>query len=456
MKKQYKDIVVVGFALFAMFFGAGNLIFPPHLGLISGGQWLIGFAGFLFADVGLALVALAASAKMGGDILAVYTRAGKTLAVVLASLIMICLGPLIAIPRTGATTFEMGMIPLFPGFNAIIFAIIFFGLTCFLTIKPSKVVDIIGAYLTPALLICLIFMIIKGVITPIGAADAETLIDSTFAEGIAQGYQTMDALGATALSTVVIVSIGAKGYTGTNEKVGMTIKSGFLAGFALMIIYGGLTYLGSTYAHVYAELHPGFQITDINQTALIVSITEAILGNIGKIMLAIIVSLACLTTSIGLTSAASSFFNELSKGKVKYEHLVIGICIFAAVVSNFGVSQIISLAAPILSVIYPCAVILSILTLFGDKIKNDNVFKGAAYVAILFSLIQTVAPMLGANVDVLNSLPLGNFGFAWVVPTLIGAIVGNFIPSKSNLATVQAAEEKQFEEFFENDEEYKK
>lgn len=449
MKKQYMDIVVVGFALFAMFFGAGNLIFPPFLGLISGEQWMVGFAGFSFADVGLAIMALAASAKMHGDINAIFIRAGKRLAVVLASLIMICLGPLIAIPRTGATTFEMGIAPMFPWFPSFVFLAIFFVLTCILTIRPSKVIDIIGAYLTPALLICLIFMIVKGVIMPIGATDTDVLIESTFAEGIAQGYQTMDALGAVALSTVVIVSIGQKGYTKSKEKVGMTMKAGVLAAFALLVIYGGLTYLGASYAHTYAELHPGFQITDINQTSLTVAITEAILGGAGKVMLAVIVTLACLTTAIGLVSASASFFAELSKGKIKYEHLVIGICVFAALMGSIGVSAIIAFAAPILSVIYPCAMVLCLLTLFGDKIKNDNAFKFGAYMAIAFALVQTVGPMLSINVDMLNNLPLGNLGFAWVIPSFVCAAIGAFVPSKNNLGPIQVAEdEAEFDEFF--------
>ena len=155
MDKTNKDVIILGFALFAMFFGAGNLIFPPFLGVIAGANWMTGFFGFILSDVGLALLAIIAAAKCNGQVDKVLSRGGKKLGVILGSAIMICLGPLLAIPRTAATTFEMGISPLFNGFNPVLFSIIFFAITFILTIKPSKVVDIIGQFLTPALLIAL-------------------------------------------------------------------------------------------------------------------------------------------------------------------------------------------------------------------------------------------------------------------------------------------------------------
>ena len=425
MKRQNKDIIVVGFALFAMFFGAGNLIFPPYLGVVSGSGWMTGFTGFIIADVGLALLAILAAAKCQGDINAVLGRAGKTLSLILATAIMICLGPLLAIPRTGATTFEMGMQPIINGFNPIVFSVIFFGLTLVLTIKPSKVVDIIGQYLTPALLIALIFLIIMGVVSPLGDLNEAPVISNIFAEGISQGYQTMDPLGAIALSAVVIISLSQKGYTEESQKIKLTMKAGLVAAVALVIVYGGLTYLGSTVAHQFAGVNPA----DINQTSLIVSITEQLLGKPGKVVLAVIVGLACLTTAIGLVSATAQYFNKISKGALKYETIVIVVCIFSAVVSNFGVSTIIKFSAPILSVIYPATIVLVIMTLFGHKINNDNAFKGATYVALLVSIL-TVANSMGFEIAFIDKLPLSSLGFNWIVPAFIGGIIGSLIPHR--------------------------
>ncbi|MGL5640995.1 MAG: branched-chain amino acid transport system II carrier protein, partial [Paraclostridium sp.] len=291
MKNTNKDIIVVGFALFAMFFGAGNLIFPPFLGVISGESWITGFSGFILADVGLALLAIAAAAKCGGDVNKILSRSGKTLATIIGVAIMICLGPLLAIPRTAATTFEMGVQPIIGNsISPVIFSIIFFVIVLLLTIRPSKVVDIIGKILTPALLIALAALIIKGVITPLGEISPNTLVDGVFSTGVSQGYQTMDALGAVALSTIVIASLHNKGYKEDSEKIKLTIKAGIVAGVALCLVYGGLTFLGATISQGYA----GQDISTISQTSLIVGITEALLGYPGKVILGIIVALACL------------------------------------------------------------------------------------------------------------------------------------------------------------------
>ena len=419
--KNTKDIMVVGFALFAMFFGAGNLIFPPFLGLVSGSSWLTGFSGFVLADVGLALLAILAAARCNGEVSKVLGRSGKKLSVVLGCAIMVCLGPLLAIPRTAATTFEMGIMPLFEGFNPVIFSIIFFILTFILTIKPSKVVDIIGSFLTPTLLIALAVLIISGILNPLGEISKTPMIENVFAEGINQGYQTMDTLGAVALSTVVIATISNKGYNDDKLKIKLTLQAGIVASIALCLVYGGLAYLGATVSTKYGA--------DIVQTSLIVNITSTMLGQPGKIILSVIVGLACLTTSVGLTSATGQYFTKLTNGKLKYEVVVTVVCVFSAIVSNFGVSTIIQFSAPILSLIYPATVTLIVLTLFGDKIKNDNVFKFATYAALIVSML-TVANDFNISIPFVLNLPFASFGFNWIVPVVIAGFIGDFIPDK--------------------------
>ena len=419
--QNIKDIMVVGFALFAMFFGAGNLIFPPYLGLVSGSSWLTGFAGFVLADVGLALLAMLAAAKCNGEISKILSRSGKNLSIILGCAIMVCLGPLLAIPRTAATTFEMGIMPLFEGFNPVIFSIIFFALTLLLTIKPSKVVDIIGSFLTPALLIALAVLIISGILKPLGEINSTPMIDNVFVEGINQGYQTMDTLGAVALSTVIISTITSKGYKGEKIKIKLTLQAGIVASVGLCLVYGGLAYLGTTVSKLYGA--------DVVQTSLIVDITSMLLGQPGKIILAIIVGLACLTTSVGLTSATGQYFKKLTNGKLKYELVVIVVCVFSAIVSNFGVSTIIQFSAPIITLIYPATVTLIVLTLFGDKINNDNVFKFATYAALIVSML-TVANDFNISIPFILNLPFTSFGFNWIVPVIVSGIIGNFIEPK--------------------------
>ena len=422
MRKSSKDIIVVGFALFAMFFGAGNLLFPPFLGLITGESWLTGFTGFILADVGLSLLAILAIAKCNGDVEKVFNRAGRKLSVVLSCAIMICIGPLLAIPRTGATTFEMGVQPIFNNFSPIIFSVIFFGATLLLTIRPSKVVDIIGAYLTPALLIALIVLIVLGVLNPLGDIQPST-IDGVFSQGIFQGYQTLDALGAVSLGAVVITSIANTGYTKPKEISNMTIKSGLVAALGLFIVYGGLTYLGATVS--------GLFDSNVSQAALIVSITEMILGFEGKVVLGVIVMLACLTTAIGLTSATAQYFSKLSNNKVKYETIVTIVCLFSMVVSNFGVGTIIKFSAPILSLVYPPTIVLIVYSLCSEFIKNDNVFKFGAYAALFMSILNIISDT-GVKIPLINSLPLHSLGFNWVLPVIIASVIGLFVKSNKS------------------------
>ena len=422
MNKSTKDMIVMGFALFAMFFGAGNLLFPPFLGLITGQDWITGFTGFILADVGLSLLAILAVARCNGEVGRVFSRAGEKFSVVLGVAIMICLGPLLAIPRTAATTFEMGVQPLFSNFNSVIFSIIFFGLTLALTIKPSKVVDIIGSYLTPALLIALIALIVIGVLNPLGTIEPSR-ISGVFSEGIYQGYQTLDALGAVSLSAILISSLSDKGYTNQNEKIKLTCRAGLIAATGLFIVYGGLTFLGATVSTMFDS--------NISQAVLIVSITEMLLGYPGKIILALIVTLACLTTAIGLTSATGQYFSQLTNNKIKYETVVIIVCAFSLVVSNFGVNTIIQFSAPILTLIYPPTIVLILFTLVGNKINNDNVFKFGTYTALFVSILN-VAASFNIEIPVINSLPLTDLGFNWVVPALIAAVIGNFVKSKNS------------------------
>ena len=423
-KGSFKDVIVFGFALFAMFFGAGNLIFPPYLGIITGPEWLTAFGGFTFADAGLALLAVMATAKYDGNVIALFRRAGGKLAIVLGCADILCIGPFLAIPRTGATTYEMGIMPLLGDAIPIaVFAAIFFILTYILTIKPSKVVDIVGRVLTPALLIALAVIIVKGVISPLGPIVEEPMIQGVVGEGIAQGYQTMDAFAAIALASVLIVSLNEKGYNTVSDKLKAIMKSGVLACVGLALVYGGLCFLGATVSTMYG--------VDAQQSQVIVNITEGLLGQTGKVILAVCVALACLTTSIGLTSATGQFFEKLSGGKLKYKTVVLAVCIFSACMASIGVGGIIKVASPVLSIVYPPTIVLVILAFFTEKIQNDNVYKFAVYTSLIVSIL-TVVQSYGVAMPFLDYLPLKEFGFNWVVPVLIAGVIGHFVPGKNS------------------------
>uniref|UniRef100_UPI002636DA3D branched-chain amino acid transport system II carrier protein n=1 Tax=Clostridium sp. TaxID=1506 RepID=UPI002636DA3D len=227
-RNKNKDVMIIAFAAFSMFFGAGNLIFPPYIGMTSGSDWIISFLGFIFSDVGIILISIAAVLRLG-SFEAILGRAGKRFGLTLEIIIMLCLGPILVVPRTAATTFEMSILPLFNSFNPILFSIIFFLVVFILTIRPSKVMEILGEFLTPILLIALAILIIKGIVSPIG--DLNNNIQSTelFMTGLTQGYQTMDALATGGITALIISSFLAKGYS-RKETTALTIKSSIIAG----------------------------------------------------------------------------------------------------------------------------------------------------------------------------------------------------------------------------------
>ena len=426
MAKKRNDALILGAALFSMFFGAGNLIFPPFLGLISGDKWNWAMVGFLLTGIGLPLLGIIASAKVGGGVDKLGKKVSPIFSKFLGITVVLAIGPLLAIPRTGATAFEMGILPMFPNANPIVFSVIYFGITLALVIKPTNVIDKIGKILTPALLILLALLIIRGIVYPMGEPIEEDIV-KPFSDGFTQGYQTMDALAAILFGGIISASLTQRGYD-DKEQMSMTKKAGIIAVAGLTFVYGGLGYLGATGGSLFSK--------DIAKTDLIMNIANNSLKSFGELGLGLAVSLACITTAIGLTATVGQYFNQVSKGKIKYETIVIGTIIFSTIMSYKGVEAIISFAEPILVFMYPMVIVLVLLTVFlGDYIKNDNVYKFAIYATLVVSAIDSLS-MLGVKGNItklISMLPLASSGFSWVIPAIIGGVVGHFITPKENI-----------------------
>lgn len=436
MSKRNKDVFVLGLALFAMFFGAGNLIFPPYLGLMAGKNWVICAIGFIITAIGMPLLGIIASAKAGGTIDAVGNKVGPVFSKIFATVIILAIGPLLAIPRTGATTFETGIKPMLSSANpmivSIIVSIIFFGLTLYFVIKPSEIVDKIGKILTPLLLIMIFIIIIKGILSPIGTP-ATFMEKSPLSTGFTEGYQTLDALASLVFAGVMLSSLVAKGYKNIQEQVGLTIRAGLIATIGLCIVYGGLIYLGACANSVYP--------LDTPKSDLLIAITNTLLGSFGKIALGVVVSLACLTTSIGLTATVGSFFNKLSNNKLSYELIVISTCIFSAIFANIGVETIVKIAVPLLVLVYPVSIVLILMHVFDEYMPN-TAYIGAVLGAFSTSLYDALSVM-GVDVsflkNIINSIPLSSIGFSWVLPSIIGGLLTTILLGKkrSNSAYIQ-------------------
>ncbi|MDD3347047.1 branched-chain amino acid transport system II carrier protein [Oscillibacter sp.] len=414
MQHQRKDMFVIGFALFSMFFGAGNVIFPPYLGLGCGRQWVLGFLCYYLADIGLALAALFAILRSGSSD-GITRPIGRIPSTVLMSAIVLCIGPMLAIPRTAATTYEMSVAPLVSGLSPVWFSVLFFALILLLCLNESAVVDIVGKVLTPALLLGLLVLIVKGVIDPIGPVPAHILVENVPRTGIEAGYQTMDVLAALVFGIILLDSAREKGHTDPKAQFRVVAGAGVVAGVALLVVYLGLTYLGVTTSCF-------FDLT-VLRTFLMTSIVRNLLGSGGIVLFSIVVALACITTAVALVSSAAAYFAHLSGERIPYRLLVILISVFSAEVSNFGLEQIVAIAGPILDIVYPPTLVLIALAFLHRWIPNDWVYRFAVLGALAFSLLSVLKGR-GMPMDFLERLPLASYGFGWVVPAAVCGAVG--------------------------------
>lgn len=427
-KKHVTDSIVVGFALFAMFFGAGNVVFPPYIGMHAGEQWANGFLFYFIADIGLALVAMFAILHAGGAD-NITGRIGHVASKVLMCAVILCIGPMVAIPRTAATTLEMSVTPFFSGMSPVVFSIIFFAVILLLSIKQSAVIDIVGKILTPALLIGLLVLIVKGFVSPIGdIVDTGVSASEVTVNGIKSGYQTMDVLAAMAFGIIILSSADEKGYTDSKSAAKMIGIAAALSGVLLLIVYFGLTYLGATVSTVFP--------TDISRANLVIGIVELLLGKAGLIIFAIVIALACITTAVALVSSAASFFAKLANDKISYGVFVVVICVSSAVISNLGLDMIIAIATPVLDIVYPPMLVLILLSWFGDKL-HKSVYVSSVAGSLIASVLAT-AELYGMNIPVIDSLPLASLGFGWLTPAVLFGLVA-YLVSKVKFQNAQTA-----------------
>ena len=417
-KKSTADMFVIGFALFSMFFGAGNVIFPPYLGMGSASEWGLGFICYYIADIGLALVALFSIFRKGGSE-GILQPIGRVAGTLLLCAIVLCIGPMLAIPRTAAMTYDF-VAPLTSGLNSVVFSVLFFVVVFLCAVRENSVVDIVGKLLTPLLVLGLLILIVRGVMSPLGEIAELPHLENVAAEGIKAGYQTMDVLATMLFGVLILRSAESKGYTEHGEKRNVAIKASLVAGVMLLVVYGGLTYLGATVSGIYNM--------EMGRSTVILGIVTGLLGQKGTVLFAIVVGLACLTTAVGLVSACSQFFADLSKGRISYKLLVIVICAFSAVVANVGLEQLIGIAAPVLDVVYPPTLVLVALS-FIPKL-SDMSFRFAVVGALIVSTLGAISAYGGVPMEFLKLLPFASLGFSWVVPAAVCGLIGAFIRNK--------------------------
>ncbi|WP_130868733.1 branched-chain amino acid transport system II carrier protein [Intestinimonas massiliensis (ex Afouda et al. 2020)] len=422
MKKRNfaRDTIIVGLALFATMFGAGNLIFPPQIGLFSGTQWVLGALGLLFGGIILPVLALWAVNNVGEDAKDLMRHVSPWCynLYYLIGCSLIAMGS--TLPRSAATTHEMAIQPLFPNVPIWITVVVFFALVYFFACDPNSVIDKLGKYMTPILVVLLAIVLIKGVISPVGQP-IDTGIGNPFGTAILTAYNTGDLTVGILFASVILLDLRRRGYDGKACK-----RGGFLAGIVCIVVlfavYGTLTYIGACASATYPQ--------DTAQTALLSGIIREIMGTAGMACLGCAVALACLTTAVGIGTTAVGFFYEFFKQKVPYKVLMLIACLIGVFMGITGVQNIVNYVTPLFLVIYPSTIVMTVLGLLNNFLPNDGPYKGGVLMAAVVSLgdaVLSVNPNIGWLQDLMSWFPLSGMGFSWLVPAIIGAVVGTMI-----------------------------
>ena len=436
-KLAFKQKLLVGFTLFGMFFGAGNLIFPIHLGQLAGRNFLPSMIGFIITAVGIPILGVAAIGNTHSDGLqSLANKVGRIYSLIFTILLYLTIGPFFAIPRCASTSFTTGLSPLIGDFSStwalLIFSFIFFALVLFFSIKNNKITTWIGKIINPIFLIFLAIILVVALInsktsltsiTP--SADYDTFFKALSSSFI-EGYATMDAIAGLAFGIVVIDIIKKMGVKNDEAIAKDVLSSGLLTGLLMAIIYILTIILG-------VKSLGSFSVSSNGGIAL-GEIANKYLGSAGNVILFITITAACLKTSIGLVTSCSETFVKISKNKIPYKAWAIIFTVISFSISNFGLSTIINYSIPFLMLLYPLAITLIALALTGKLFKHNRIIyicvTICTFIPALFDFIKTLpfADKLSFITDLGRKIfPLFDLNLGWLVPSLIGFIIGLII-----------------------------
>lgn len=431
----WKQYLVVASLLFGLFFGAGNLIFPIHLGQLAGANWGWATLGFLITAVLLPLLAvLAISASHAKGVYDIGLPLGPKFALAFMVLIHLTLGPLFATPRTASISFSVGLAPVLPQkysrISLLLFSAVFFILAFIISYRQSTILASIGKILNPLFLLLLFFVFLLAAISPMGAARQQSVTSAyqtmPFFNGFLEGYNTMDALAGLAFGYTIVSAVRQLGKTSAKSNAKVTAKAGVIATGAIGIIYIGLIWVGATtLSHFKISPEGG---TTFNQ------IVTYYLGDLGHALLATLVTLTCLTTAVGLLAAFAQDFHR-SFSKISYHAWLAMMTVASFITANFGLDTIISWSTPMLMFLYPIAIVLIILSITGSLFDHDPI----VYIwAVSLTLIPAILDMIASFPPIISQqawalqlkaiqirfLPFAKIGMDWIIPTIVGLLAG--------------------------------
>lgn len=420
---QKRNILFSGFMLFSLFFGAGNLIFPPMLGLESGNSFGPAITGFLITGVLLPVIAIMAISLSENGLISIGNRVHKIFGLIFAIIIYMSIGAFYGIPRAANVAYELGFGQLFSADNRFVlfvFSTLFFGVTYFISFNPKKIVDRIGQVLTPVLLIVLSILFVKTFMKfDLFSSPAEgAYVTTPFVTGFLEGYFTMDAVAALAFGIVVINGLKDKGAQTKQDIVKGALGASILAGLALTVVYFCLGWIGRVIPEDVAFSN-GAEVLTVGSKLLFVK------G--GSLLFGVIVILACLTTCVGLINACSQFFHDIYP-KFSYQTYVAAFVLIGLLVSNLGLTVILELAKPLLVFIYPIAIVLVILSLLEHVIGGSKLmYQFSVIVTGIYAMYETLVSV-GIEFkfveQVLGIVPFFEDGLGWTVPALIAGCIG--------------------------------
>jgi LIVCS family branched-chain amino acid:cation transporter len=417
-----KEIWISGFALFSLFFGAGNLILPPTLGVKSGLDWWILVAGFAITAVFIPILAILVHAKLQGTLYDFGKKVSPIFSTVFCFLIYL-ISVTIPSPRTAAVTHEMTVQPFFET-SALLTSIIYFVLVFIFAINRSKIISLIGKFLTPIIVLILLVMILMAFFSETSISSISTFTNP-LVDGILEGYQTFDAIGGVVVGAVMIISLNFNVKTSFETKRIHLRNAGFIAGLGLLLIYGGLILSGSLLSFLFDE--------NTTRIEVLRGISKVTLGGFGTHFLSILVALACFTTAVGIVTGTADYIKGICKNSQKAFVITAAICsLIGIIVGSFQVDLIITLAVPALMFLYPITIVLILLNILPDKFASKIVFRAVVLTTFLFS----IPDFLGFIIDqkyletIKNSIPLANNNLGWVLPSLLVFVLVNFVENK--------------------------
>ena len=419
-----KKLLLIGFTLFSMFFGAGNLIFPPYLGAQAGTRLWLAFAGFAVSAIGLPIAGVVAVAQ-AGDLPQLAGRVHPRFALGFTILVYLSIGPCLAIPRTASTSFAM-LTPLVGEASWLqwAYSALFFAAAYWIALHPERLTQRLGRVLCPALLALILLLFAGCLFRPAAAGygtPAAAYAALPAAQGILDGYQTMDTLAGLNFGAVIALNIRARGVTESRAVEGGTIRAGFIAGGLLLVVYAMLGHAGAETGTVYPGLATGAEV--------LTALAQTLFGRAGLVLVAAIFVIACFNTCVGLIACVGQYFHQLLP-RIPYPVIAAFFAVASMLVSNLGLAAIIRLSTPVLNAIYPAAIVLILLSFMPGLEKHRAVYPLCMGLTALQSIAAALP--LGAVSAAANALPLGSMGFGWVLPAAVGLAAGLLL-NKSDL-----------------------